>query len=503
MDGFTRTMALTAVTDRETAAARRLFERARDTGVILNASFDDSVWKLTDEVRTCSIRFLPDEDAWEAGGGTWMGIGRDAFMTHMKVFLVFSMGSLALISLRERASAVMDLASCSLKDLEKRPLPLSALLFTELLPPSPERDTAAESLDDLSLPFRKGPGEARDLAPFEAYLRFGEGLDAFWKEAAGDEKVRFFPIRLWWDLTCILPLRPTEFTLIPGGCLRQKDGKCFLTIRRTILKKRRGARGYRVDLDYAKEEYEVTPAIAREILLYMEMAGRTGKEKYLLGGDRLFSYRELRILLAFFQTEVLGISAPEAMVRPGDTRHLAMAGLILSGGSPSVCRALAGHESITVSSHYYANLPSLITSAVYSYSRRRSGTFLADLPSGSLPEKGAVLHRVPGGTCSDQGAAAGDVSECLKVFRAGTGLGACVSCPHFRPDPSRLSMAVKAREEDLRADCAFLVSMVDLVSKGRGHEEGIAAALERLRGSAGRYSSLICRETEVEDHGKA
>ncbi len=61
LDGFTRTMALTAVTDRETAAARRLFERARDTGIILNASFDDSVWKLTDEVRTCSIRFLPDE----------------------------------------------------------------------------------------------------------------------------------------------------------------------------------------------------------------------------------------------------------------------------------------------------------------------------------------------------------------------------------------------------------------------------------------------------------
>lgn len=159
MDGFTRTMALTAVTDRETAEARRLFERARDTGVILNASFDDSVWKLTDEVHTCSIRFLPDEGAWDAGGGTWMGIGREAFMTYMKVFLVFSMGSLALISLRERASAVMDLASCSLKDLEERPFPLSALLFTELLPPSPERDTAAESLDDLSLPFRKGPGE--------------------------------------------------------------------------------------------------------------------------------------------------------------------------------------------------------------------------------------------------------------------------------------------------------------------------------------------------------
>ena len=50
MDGFTRTMELTAVTDRETAEARRLFEKARDTGVILNASFDDSVWKLTDEV---------------------------------------------------------------------------------------------------------------------------------------------------------------------------------------------------------------------------------------------------------------------------------------------------------------------------------------------------------------------------------------------------------------------------------------------------------------------
>ena len=164
MDGFTRTMALTAVTDRETAAARRLFERARDTGVILNASFDDSVWKLTDEVHTCSIRFLPREEAWEAGGGTWMGIGREAFMKYMKVFLVFSMGSLALISLRERASAVMDLASCSLKDLEERSLPLSALLFTELLPPSPERDTAAESLDDLSLPFRKGSGEARPLS---------------------------------------------------------------------------------------------------------------------------------------------------------------------------------------------------------------------------------------------------------------------------------------------------------------------------------------------------
>ena len=228
-------MALTAVTDRETAEARRLFEKARDTGVILNASFDDSVWKLTDEVHTCSIRFLPREEAWEAGGGTWMGIGREAFVTYMKVFLVFSMGSLALISLRERASAVMDLASCSLKDLEERPFPLSALLFTELLPPSPERDAAAESLDDLFIPFRKGPGRARDLAPFETFLRFGEGPDAFWEQAGSGEKVRFFPIRLWWDLTCILPLRPTEFTLIPGGCLRQKDGRCFLTIRRTIL----------------------------------------------------------------------------------------------------------------------------------------------------------------------------------------------------------------------------------------------------------------------------
>ena len=58
-------------------------------------------------------------------------------------------------------------------------------------------------------------------------------------------------------------------------------------------------------------------------------------------------------------------------------------------------------------------------------------------------------------------------------------------------------MAVKAREEDLRADCAFLVSMVDLISKGRGHEEGIVAALERLRGSAGRYSSLLCQETDM------
>jgi hypothetical protein len=45
--------------------------------------------------------------------------------------------------------------------------------------------------------------------------------------------------------------------------------------------------------------------------------------------------------------------------------------------------------------------------------------------------------------------------------------------------------------------------MVDLVSKGRGHEEGIAAALERLRGSAGRYSSLVCGEGKEEYHGKA
>ena len=94
-------------------------------------------------------------------------------------------------------------------------------------------------------------------------------MNTYWEGASEVEKLFYFPLYFWWNLTAILPLRPTEFLLTPRNCIERKSGENILTIRRTTLKGGKNITRYRINSDYKLMKYGVTDKLAAEVEWYV------------------------------------------------------------------------------------------------------------------------------------------------------------------------------------------------------------------------------------------
>ena len=488
MDGMTRTRCVPVVDKDTLEEGEELFRSWHERKVILTDSREEDTWKLSNELHTYQLQFSLDEDAWEHGAGEWADCSQAHWVECMKMYVLILLGSLTIPCIQDHLREIRKLASLGLEGLRNGLFHPAALTFLALLPgASITRDEASAIVEDRTAP-SFSPCRQRKLPSFSLFFRFDRELDAYWERASPEEKRRWFPIRLWWKITSILPLRPTEFLLTPYNCLTIRDGQYFLTIRRTALKKGRGRRGYRIDSDYKTFEYIIPVSLAAEILDCQRMTKPDGTN-YLFGGETWFSYAEIAQSLQAFTHEELHWPEEERL-HLGDTRHLAMVSLILSGGSPSVCKALADHEDIFISSHYFTNYSELISSAVYDLSRRGGERPPGPAVPRLVPERGD-LHKVPGGQCDFAAARLGDVSECIRNCSPQGHLGDCSACIHFYPSPDQRFAIARDRKEAVDNDAAFVIRMIDLVRKGKGSTESIQSALARLQSSARKYAALL------------
>ena len=519
LDGLVRTRKAGTFSEEVLGQAEGIFRRLRERGVIRGGSFEDSVWALTNETDVFRLRFPDDEKAYLAGAGTWTGVPFEGYVQAMKAFLLLQTGSVSLQGLRDQLHE-LSLLTMDPDPLESgfEPSPASLRFLGFLSGGHPVRDHVSSGLEDLIVWKRRGHAR-RDLAGLSDYLRFDRELDAFWQGSTPDEKLRWFLIRLWWELTCILPMRPTELLVTPWDCVRHSDGQYFLTIRRTKLKKRKGSLGYRVVTDYSASSYEVPSALAEEVLWYKSAVTRalkdgmgistgdddndndkdkdkdTARFSYLFGGSRPLPYQDARLLLRSFLGDVLGWDDVSA-IHLGDTRHLAMIGLIISGGSPVICRELAGHETVDIASHYYTNTSRIVRSASYFFTRDRGKACSLVSAPFRLPPEGARLHPVPGGMCGAPQVLSGDISECMKNIPEGGSPGDCAGCPRYYPDRDHLHRVSSRSAEEVPSDTPFLFSLLDRLRKEQGMDCTFREALDRELGSSARHFPVPDRNGE-------
>lgn len=505
-EGYTKLFLFRELDDetREKAEQRFLEYAARD--VVVEGGFSDDVWLISDEVRRRSIRFTPSEGAVME----WTGCTESCYCGYVRAYAAMLLGCMNAGTIAEITKSLVRLGCSSFEEACMWDVyTLHALRFLGMIPGSPghigpvmEKIEENRTLDW----WRHNP---RKLAGFRYYLRFGRYVSDFWISADSAARVYFFPVYLWWNLTSILPLRATEFLLLPRDCIRNDDGKWILTVRRTRLKKGLRKVGYTIDSDYELCDYEVPGRMAEEILLYKENC--TGNSAHTK--DTLFeperraalgymTYDQMRKRLTEFREAATG--RPDYPVNLGDTRHLAMINLILSGGSPVVCRELAGHESFDISSNYYANLSTVVESIVYEKHREHRGEVSLE---GSLklrvPAQGKMT-KVSGGSCDFPGIEDGDISECMKSFHRDGRFGDCRNCPHFYPEKEGLRIMMR---EDFRKkvdeDGVFLMEMIEQVRRGNGAQEEIMSALLRLQNSSTVYRKVLERSLGGKHNGKA
>jgi len=479
-------------------------------GIILDGDFEDSAWLFTDEVKLVGIRF---EVGAVAG---WVGCAVYEYALCVKSYIAFQLGGLGLLQLQSIANTLCSMSgmeaddACQIGDHANH-----AAEFLKVLPTGcGSRDVVIEALEERASYKSRPRGEQRALADFRTYLRFDEIISRYWDSADGGKRLVYFPLYFWWKLTAILPLRPTELLLTPRNCLCGNA----LTVRRTRLKGSGKHVDYRIDGDYELHEYEISCHLASVLNDYIDAtsAMKPNEIDTLFvpvdsysggvsdGSSRYYTYERLSTCLRRFYDEVVTPSGADiGNINLGDTRHLAMINLIISGGSPTICRELSGHADIAISSHYYANISSLVECATLEHFRKSKGGAAELVGSQQYPlAKPIQSHSVQGGLCDAMGVEAGDVSECVKVANSNGHIGECACCPHFWPDKNGLRLRFYDKDigkQRVDADTGFLLNMVDVVRRGLGYMEDVGSAILRLQRSCDHYSKCILEDIE---HGK-
>jgi hypothetical protein len=513
-DGYSYSYEVKGIDDDVIDESKKQFVAMQKKGVIKNQSYADMVWLITDEIDTCSIDFTIDEIAYEKHCKEILNCSFKNFQTSMRVLITSFLGA-DIKTLQKKSRAVRKLTGflSSKENLDALASHAPELLdLLTLLPgESYQRDNLLDDLEDI-FEYNKNVTNVgkvqRELAQYQSYFRFNDILAKFWCSASDDEKLLYFPIYLWWNLTSILPLRPLEFTLTPRYCINDY----FLTVRRTKQKGLRLSSQYSIEKDYEKKSYKITSELIKEIKWYVD---HTEQEYYsdintLFSKETQFrlleikqkteshySYQNLRECLRSFYKNVISKQYGFEILRKGssaylmeneieavtlgDTRHIAMISLIASGGNPVICKELAGHESIEMSAHYYSNIKNFLD--VLSFERYRMGP---QYEFGSRLQVSEIsnLTKITKGYCTSSKVKASNFSDCISAVSFDGNMLDCESCKHYVPERTS-----NKSEKDLRQTYDLLKYSVDQVRKGIGHEESISSSLLKFQAAASKYEN--------------
>lgn len=499
--------------------AKIIFNEYHLGGVILNDSFEDSEWKLTNQLRNKTISFQWSEVNYTKNASPWIECSYPLFIDSVKTYIIFNLGSVDLDTLWEIAGSLRQLIELTEKELLCSAIthPSHITEFLEVLPGvSEHRDAFIEALEERQwrCPLRASTGRQRVLAEFGAYFRFNDTLANFWESAKEKEKLFWFPLYLWWTLTAILPLRTTEFLLTPRQCLSYKNGRTLIALRRSRLKGGGRKIAYKVDRDYEIVRYIIPDKMAGEIGWYLDATDammptvlstlfvrEPHYEHFKLKPSSLgyYTYGNLSTCLRLFQKKIMGVEKV-AEIHLGDTRHIAMISLILSGGSPLICKELAGHKDINISAHYYSNISSFIEcSTLEFYRKSHTGAVeMTERRETSLQNKRYSLP-VQGGFCDSEAYKQGEIDDCIKCMGIGGELGDCQRCPHFIDGKSGMHLLYESpqkRKEQVDQDSQYLLQTLEAVRRGIGLQEDIQSAILHLQQSCVWYRRSLQHEWE-------
>lgn len=495
--------------------AKEIFSRYSKNGVITGGRFEDDEWPVTDEKSRTWIRFAFSDEDFESHAQSWVGCTPGCYRDAVKSCILFHMGSLTLSSLREMAFHLCKVASADFPDEDgfgADSAQVSELL--QLIPGiSDTRNAAIECLEDCAAVQRIRAGGQRKLLDFTSYFKFHDALDDFWKEAGEDDRLFYFPLYLWWKLTAVLPLRVTEFLMTPRDCVQRAGNDWLVTVRRTRLKGGNTLMGYRIDADYEKKTYPVSSELAEEILWYKEATAKIPlspidvlfcyepyRKRHEMSTGEIFGYDCLKTTKEDFYRHVLAGKGIPA-VNLGDTRHISMMNLIISGGSPRMCMELAGHTNIGISSHYYSNMASLVECATYELYRKnkKGGAAVIRGNNRYSLEPLAELTKIPDGWCSSPKRRVEEVDDCILAVNSLGEFGDCKSCQYFRRDKQGKHLDfydTRQGRQKVQADSWFLMHMVEAVRQGTGCQEDLHRAVLRLQQSCSHYRKCLWKDME-------
>lgn len=529
--------------------AKDYFHDYVEKGIILTPDFDAPKWQTTNEYANISFLFNINRFQYKRVYESLFGIEYETFVDYLKSFIVLSMDQHVLISLqsflRDIKRLVKETKQNILEDIYdiKITSPTLCIDFFSSLPcyETLIMNQFMEQLDNLiTIQYELKPRQQRQLAQFQSYFTFNDILKDYWEQQLPDEeRLFYYPLYLWWQITAVVPLRPREFLLTQRDCLFEKNGKYYLTLRRNNLKGKEKGVSHKIAEDYYLTTYEIPEKLAFIIQHYLDLTKDLASTKLdtLFVTDthykrwerktginnRFLTYTNLNTILKYFFNKVITerygyqvhyLNPPSRLkdneinfIHIGDTRHIAMINLIAEGSSPVTAMLLAGHDNVATSSHYFSNLSQFIECRSYQVYRKLTSsqtTYEISKTQCKYTVGKAYVQLDNKGRCYSPRYAQGDFSDCLKVISSHAELGACTSCPFYRKVGKDYFTMDKTFKKSIDQEALLVDQAIKRVRQGKGHIEEIGEALLKLSTVSHSYQEYLTAKqaNEEEKYGK-
>lgn len=460
------------------------FEKSRDIlkklcrdGKVDN-SFEDQSWYCYNGVEHFSINFDLNERLYSAHIGKEFSISRKSMINMLKCFAIFLFGDLVFSTIA--AVKIRGIKNFLESYGEKGVLYNSDQIYAIeqfLAFINTPGDQTERIVATLPRDKKKSPA-SRKLAPMVNYVVIDEEVSRMFENGEIDDSLfaRYFPVYFWVKVTFVIPLRPTEMVLTPFDCLKKDDRGVYLTLRRTQLKKGRKTVFYDVEKDYKMFKYPVPDnKTVKNIEKYISLTG-AHKRKYLFDYDEtIVSNNKMskdsfhKLLDDFVEDRLNG--NPDYMaslhasgilmfgdMNPGDSRHLALINLILSGTLPQICKALANHENIHTTEGYYGNISSYLESSAFQRMMKKLGSYRLNYEENhnrALVKKG---YRQSFCISPRHSVDPSDVSDCREQNHREE----CMGCKYYVVSETELKAYLEKEKSDLEKRFrSFLFAVLD------------------------------------------
>ncbi|GIP55308.1 tyrosine-type recombinase/integrase [Paenibacillus vini] len=230
----------------------------------------------------------------------------------------------------------------------------------------------------------------RELPDFHSVMIYDKCIEHFFTQFDSEETIKYLPIWLWWRLTNILPMRPSEFFLLRYNCIEFDNLSNEFWINITRIKEEKRDRTEHEKLNYSKvkidnatyqfikqfkniQEILHVTKTTPEYLLPYSLYQKSNKKSRTVAHNRM-DLHVFKIQLKKFHHEVIvkyyGYEECN-QIRPGDTRHFAIINMFLQGYNPLSIARMAGHNKIATQENYYNHAVHFAESHIYHLAQQK------------------------------------------------------------------------------------------------------------------------------------
>lgn len=241
-----------------------------------------------------------------------------------------------------------------------------------------------EFLDNIT--FTHDKHKSRDLPCYQSIILFDCIINDFISKHNISEKIKYYPILIWWTLSSVIPLRPGEIYQLPKSCIFEDNGKFYIHIERlkNKFKRKKLSKPIVKDFEIKQETYEV-------ICNYINFINEFDDGKLLFSTNILqkcsfttntvnkevknINANLMKAIYRHFLKEVveeiygyhivpLGQRVNDndiERIKMGDVRHLTIINMMMMGYNPLYIMELAGHTKLDTQMGYYNHVETFAT----------------------------------------------------------------------------------------------------------------------------------------------